>query len=369
MGYKPVDTAVVMVVGPCVDDTDFKTLEEAIAYNAAGMDVSLIVEKTDGTTAVTAITLTTGGTSDWTHKDGGYYEIEITAAQNIEEGIGFVRGVCTGVLPFESAHYNIVVANIYDSLIKGTDSLQVDAVEISGDSGSADNLELDYDGTGYTKANSVIGTCTTNTDMVGTAGANTVTPDIAGTAATLHGVTDGLVTTVDGVVDDILTDTDELQGNQGNWLTATSVTVSDKTGFSLSTAGIKAMWDQLTSALTTASTIGKLLVDNIDATISSRNSVTPDAVGTAPTAAEINAEMVDVMTIDTTSEMSQGPPPETPTFQEMWAYIYFRMRNKCITTSTADSIYDNAGTTVLFKATISDDGSEFVKEEYVDGST
>jgi len=167
MGDKPVDTAVIMVVGPCVDSTDFKTLEEAIAYDAAGMDVSLIVEKTDGTSAVTAITLTTGGTSDWTHKDGGYYEVEITAAQNIEEGIGYVRGVCTGVLPFESGRYNIVVGNVYDSLTKGTDKLQVDATEISGDSASADNLESDYDGTGYTKANSVVGTCTTVSDKTG----------------------------------------------------------------------------------------------------------------------------------------------------------------------------------------------------------
>jgi hypothetical protein len=132
MTSKPVDTAIVMVVGPCIDDTDAKTLEEAIAYNAAGMDISMIVEKTDGTSAVTAITLTTGGTSDWTHKDGGYYEVEITAAQNAEEGIAFLRGVCTGVLPFESAHYDIVKANIYDSLIKGTDVLQVDVTQLLG---------------------------------------------------------------------------------------------------------------------------------------------------------------------------------------------------------------------------------------------
>lgn len=51
---------------------------------------------------------------------------------------------------------------------------------------------------------------------------------------------------------------------------ATSVTVSDKTGFSLSTAGILAIWDQATSALTTAGRIGKLLVDNINAAITSR---------------------------------------------------------------------------------------------------
>ena len=42
----------------------------------------------------------------------------------------------------------------------------VDMVKISGDSTAADNLELDYDGTGYAKANSTIGTCTTNTDLV-----------------------------------------------------------------------------------------------------------------------------------------------------------------------------------------------------------
>jgi hypothetical protein len=42
----------------------------------------------------------------------------------------------------------------------------VDMVKISGDSTAADNLELDYDGTGYDKSNSTIGTCTTNTDMV-----------------------------------------------------------------------------------------------------------------------------------------------------------------------------------------------------------
>jgi hypothetical protein len=123
MVLKPVDTAIIMIVGPLIDSTDFKTLEEAIAYNAAGMDISLIIEKTDGTSTTTTITLTTGGTSDWTHKDGGYYEVEITAAQNAEEGIAYVRGVCTGVLPFESPRYEIVKANIYDSLVKGTDTL------------------------------------------------------------------------------------------------------------------------------------------------------------------------------------------------------------------------------------------------------
>jgi hypothetical protein len=52
-----------------------------------------------------------------------------------------------------------------------------------------------------------------------------------------------------------------------------SVTVgtnNDKTGYSLSAAGIQAIWDALTSALTTVGSIGKRLVDNLDATVSSR---------------------------------------------------------------------------------------------------
>ncbi len=46
-------------------------------------------------------------------------------------------------------------------------------------------------------------------------------------------------------------------------------TVSDKTGYSLSSAGVQAIWDKLTSALTTSGSIGKLIVDNLNATISS----------------------------------------------------------------------------------------------------
>lgn len=53
---------------------------------------------------------------------------------------------------------------------------RVDVGAVSGDATAADNLEADYDGTGYNKANSTIGTVTTNTDMRGTDGANTAAP-------------------------------------------------------------------------------------------------------------------------------------------------------------------------------------------------
>ena len=84
--------------------------------------------------------------------------------------------------------------------------------------------------------------------------------------------------------------------------------------------------------------------------------------------AEVNAEVADVLTIDTTSEPPQGPPPETPTFEQMVAYGYFKLRNKSETTSTEDAMYDNAGTTKIMKAALTDNGTTFTKGEYGTGA-
>jgi hypothetical protein len=105
--------------------------------------------------------------------------------------------------------------------------IKVDVQSISGDSTAADNLEAATDGTGYNIGN-------------GSVVAASVT---------------GAVGSVTGAVGSV-------------------TTVSDKTGYALSAGGVAAIWAALTSGLTTASSIGKLLVDNINATISSRSSHT-----------------------------------------------------------------------------------------------
>lgn len=147
----PVDTAIVVTVGPVIDDTDFSTLEVAVAYNATGMSVDLI-ESSGTASTKTDLTLTTAGSNDWTHLGNGIYEIEITAAQNNTEGNLQVVGECDGVLPFFSPVYTIVPTMVYNSLALGTDNLEVDTLLLSGDSTAANNLESMYDATGYTDA-------------------------------------------------------------------------------------------------------------------------------------------------------------------------------------------------------------------------
>ncbi len=83
---------------------------------------------------------------------------------------------------------------------------------------------------------------------------------------------------------------------------------------------------------------------------------------------DVNTEVSDVLKVDTITEMSQGSPPSSPTFEEAMNYLYRKFRNKTETTSTEDAVYDDAGTTKLFKATLSDDGTTFTKGEYESGA-
>src|SRR3990172_9243186 len=65
-GRKPARLPVNIM--PLLDDTDFKTREIAIVYNAAGMDLVWNFVTTAGAFVQTAVTPTTAGNYDWTHQ-------------------------------------------------------------------------------------------------------------------------------------------------------------------------------------------------------------------------------------------------------------------------------------------------------------
>jgi hypothetical protein len=78
----------------------------------------------------------------------------------------------------------------------------------------------------------------------------------------------------------------------------------------------------------------------------------------------INAEIVDALTVDTVTQPGQGAPPAAATIDEMLSYLYMAWRNRATQTAGPGalmSIYDDAGTTVLIKATTDDDGSTFTR--------
>lgn len=146
------------------------------------------------------------------------------------------------------------------------------------------------------------------------------TTEVAELPAATAGAAGGLpVSTAGGLdLDAILADTNELQTNQGNWLTATGFAVAGDAMALTSgerTTLAATIWNALTSGLTTAGSIGKWLLDTmllrttwtdtkagyLDATISSRGTSTLDAAGVRTAVglgtANLDTQLADIPTV------------------------------------------------------------------------
>lgn len=84
-------------------------------------------------------------------------------------------------------------------------------------------------------------------------------------------------------------------------------------------------------------------------------------------AAQVNAEVVDALNVDTYAEPGQANPPATTTLVQKISYLYKMWRNKTMTDATTIELYNDAGAVVDQKSTISDDGTDFTKGEYGTG--
>lgn len=142
-----------------------------------------------------------------------------------------------------------------------------------------------------------------------------------------------------------------------------------------------AVWDDLTANHTTAGTTGKALSDagsagdpwgtsvpgaygagtagyilgtNLDATVSSRSTLT---------AAAVNTEMVDALNVDTYAEPGSGAPGATISLAAKIGYLYKAFRNKITQTSTTYTLYADDTTTAHHTATVSDDSTTFTRGE------
>ena len=132
---------------PLIDDADFKSIEGAVAYNAAGLALFWHFVTTAGVyNNGVAVTPTTGGAYDWTdHGTHGVYTIEIPAsggasANNDTEGVGWFTGVATGVLPWRGPTIGFRAASINNALIDDAAGLDLiaDAI-LARDIGSGTN--------------------------------------------------------------------------------------------------------------------------------------------------------------------------------------------------------------------------------------
>jgi hypothetical protein len=147
--YLKQSTAVTVKIGPFVDDGDGFTALTSLTIAQA--DIRLT--KNGGAFAQT------NNATGATHDENGYYGVPLDTTDTGTLGTLRVAVSESGALPVWQ-DFMVVPANVWDSLF-GADKLQVDAVEVSGDSAAADNAEAFFDGTGYAGTNNVIPTVTT----------------------------------------------------------------------------------------------------------------------------------------------------------------------------------------------------------------
>ncbi len=193
-------TAVTVVMGPMLDSTDGNTQETALTISQADIRLS----KNGGSFAQSA------NAAGATHMEYGKYSVPLDTTDTGTLGRLRVDIHESGALP-TWREFMIVPANVYDSAVLGTDKLEVDAIQLSNSAQSLLDLK-DFADTGYDPAtNKVQGvvltdTCTTNTDVRGTDGANTVEPDAAGTLASYDPPTRAEATAdKDAIIADLLT--------------------------------------------------------------------------------------------------------------------------------------------------------------------
>jgi hypothetical protein len=84
-------------------------------------------------------------------------------------------------------------------------------------------------------------------------------------------------------------------------------------------------------------------------------------------AAQVNAEVVDVLTVDTVAQPGQETPAATQTFAKMVAYLYKAWRNRKAATASQYSLYNDDAVTVDQKATLADDATTASQTEVTTG--
>ncbi len=112
------------------------------------------------------------------------------------------------------------------------------------------------------------------------------------------------------------------------------------------------------TALIVADT-NELQVDDTPAAIAALNDLS---------AADVNAQVVDVLKTDTVTLPGQTAPPLAPTFEQMISWLYKVLRNRTTQTATQWSLLADDESTVDAKATVSDDATTAIKQEIVSGA-
>lgn len=247
MRFLRTNTAVIITVGPFYDRTDGVTIETALTIT--NERITLTADTDDGsapTNILDNIAGATSGTSNdlnyITGNDAGMMQLELSAANVNRLGRMFlsITDAANHVPVFHE--FMVVPALVYDTYFASTGGATFPAATLA----STTNITAAAGCAVTSIGNNVITAASINADAITDA---KVAADV-----TIASVT-GAVGSVTGAVGSVT-------GAVGSVTAGVTVTTNnDKTGYGLSAAAVQAIWDALTTALTTVGSVGKKLAD------------------------------------------------------------------------------------------------------------
>lgn len=344
-GYLKQSTPITVPVGPFVDATDGFTLETALTLLQADFRLSKnggsFSLKTEVTTA--------------THMENGWYALLLDATDTNTLGRLTIGIVDTGARQVWR-EYMVVSANIWDSLF-GADKLQVDVAEWLGAAPATPTVA------GVPEV-----------DQTHLLGAAVATPTVAGVPEVdaTHWRGEAIPATSATGVPKV--DQSHLLGTAVATPTVAGVPevdVSHWNGAAVAVPTVAGVPEvdltHLGGAVQSATDLKDFADEGYDPSTNLVASTATIGGLSAQAKADINAEMLDVLNVDTFAQPGQGAPGATTTMRLMLAYLYKWARNKRELTATQESFYNDDASTIDQKRTVADDATTSTKGEIATG--
>ena len=353
-------TAVTIVMGPMLDSTDGNTQETGLTIAQADIRLS----KNGGAYAQT------NNVAGATHMEVGNYSVPLDTTDTGTLGKVRVSIHESGALAVWR-EFTIVPANVYDSLVLGTDVLTADVTQWLGTAAATPTVagvpEVDVThwlGTSVTA--NVAGQPTVDITRVGAS-----TQSLIDLKDFVDSGYDPATNKVQGVVlvDTTTTNTDMVGTNSAalaSVCTEARLAELDAANLPTDIADIPTVAEFEARSIAAADYV--VTTDTIAGVTTATNLTNAPTNGdlTATMKTSVNTEVADVTKTDTISEIAQGTPTATPTLEAAIMYLYMAWRNETTTTATTHSVKNDGGT-VITKATISDDATTFTKGEMISG--
>jgi hypothetical protein len=360
-------------------------MKKNVSGQSIGAQMITIADGSDFTSAVDVVVTKDGGTqtarggSAPTHKGKGEHNYIPTQA---ETDAGFITftffaagAITAGIKVYTSfpqtVDNNTILAGLND--IAATDIVSSGAITTSG---------------GAVSTVTTVATTTTNSDMRGTENAataiNLATVDsnvdliLTDTSTTIPAT----IATIDGNVDAILLDTAEIGvagaglTDLGGMSTAMKAEVNVEAGIAISD------YDGPTTAQMDARTlIASAYFDPAVDTVANVTTVATtttntdmrgtDSAATAAglaalndlSSAQVNAEVLDVLTVDTFVEPSSVPSATSSILAKI-GWLFTLNRNKVTQTSTTQTLRNDGDISSIATSAVSDDGTTTIRNEY-----